>query len=207
MGRPQTFETATAVRAAREVFWRDGYELASLPDLEAATGLSRSSIYHAFGSKRGLFDAAVSSYLDEVVRPRLRPLTAAQVEPGAMATYLTGLRAALAQPGSLPSTSGCLLINAAGAPVGRDDAVREVIAGYRAELRTAFGRGVAAAGRGRVDDDEGGARAVDEEVLAEALTGLVVAALAVVRVDQPAALRLLDTAIELLDGTPAVPRR
>lgn len=240
MGRPQTFETAAAVRAARAVFWRDGYELASLPDLEAATGLGRSSIYHAFGSKRGLFDAAVSSYLDEVVRPRLRPLTAAQVGPGAMATYLTGLRAALAQPGSLPSTSGCLLINAAGAPVGRDDAVRDVIAGYRAELRSAFGRGVAAhvaahvpaqvadeqrggstgvsdgqpgepAGvataprSGPVDADDGRARAAHQEVLAETLTGLVVAALAVVRVDQPAALRLVDTAIELLGATPATP--
>lgn len=230
MGRPQTFETADAVRAARAVFWRDGYEVASLPDLEAATGLSRSSIYHAFGSKRGLFDAALSSYLDEVVRPRLRPLTAAQVEPEAMATYLTGLRAALAQPGSLPSTSGCLLINAAGAPVGRDDAVRDVIAGYRAELRAAFGRGVAAhvagdlrgepadvatgqrgepadvvgaPGSGRVGVDDRHLRATDQDVLAETLTGLVVAALAVVRVDQPAALRLLDTAIELLGGTPA----
>ena len=59
MGRPQTFETDEVVRAARGVFWRDGYESASLPDLEQATGLSRSSIYHAFGSKRGLFDAAV----------------------------------------------------------------------------------------------------------------------------------------------------
>ncbi|CAL8975949.1 hypothetical protein CELL_02183 [Cellulomonas sp. T2.31MG-18] len=232
MGRPRTFETAAAVRAARAVFWRDGYELASLPDLEAATGLSRSSIYHAFGSKRGLFDAAVSSYLDEVVRPRLRPLTAAQVGPGAMATYLTGLRAALAQPGSLPSTSGCLLINAAGAPVGRDDAVRDVIAGYRAELRSAFGRGVAAhvaahvraqvadgqrgqrggppdvaaaPGSGPVDVDDGRAHTADQEVLAETLTGLVVAALAVVRVDQPAALRLVDTAIELLGATPATP--
>ncbi|MDD0859753.1 TetR/AcrR family transcriptional regulator [Arthrobacter alpinus] len=45
-----------------------------LPDLERATGLSRSSIYHAFGSKRGLFDAAVASYLSEIIRPRLQPL-------------------------------------------------------------------------------------------------------------------------------------
>ena len=100
MGRPQTFETVEVVRAARAVFWHDGYESASLPDLEQATGLSRSSIYHAFGSKRGLFDAVVASYLDEVIRPRLRPLTVVQVEPGALAAYLVGLRAALARPGS-----------------------------------------------------------------------------------------------------------
>ena len=193
MGRPQTFVTAEAVRAAREVFWRDGYELASLPELEQATGLSRSSIYHAFGSKRGLFDAAVRSYLDEVSRPRLRPLTAAEVGPHAVVDYLAGLRGALRQPGSLASTSGCLLINAAGAPVGRDAAVRDVIAAYRAELQAALARGVAA----HVPHHR------EQERLAQTLTGLVVAALAVVRVDQPAALQLLDTAVELLHTDPA----
>ena len=187
MGRPQTFETVEVVRAARAVFWHDGYESASLPDLEQATGLSRSSIYHAFGSKRGLFDAVVASYLDEVIRPRLRPLTVAQVEPGALAAYLVGLRAALARPGSLLATSGCLLINTAGAPVGRDDAVRDVIAAYRAELRAALGRGVAAHAPDLPSDQR--------ERLTDTLTGLVVAALALTRVDQPGALQLLDTAI------------
>ena len=195
MGRPQTFETDEVVRAARAVFWRDGYESASLPDLEQATGLSRSSLYHAFGSKRGLFDAAVTSYLDEVIRPRLHPLTVAHVKPGAVVRYLVGLRAALNRPGSLPSTSGCLLINVAGAPVGRDDAVREVVAAYRTELGTALRRGVAAHSSHRSD--------VEQDRLAETLTGLVVAALAVVRVDRPAALRLLDTALELLADTPS----
>ena len=196
MGRPQTFETASVVRAARAVFWRDGYEEASLPELEQATGLSRSSIYHAFGSKRGLFDAAVESYLDEVVRPRLRPLTAAVVAPTAIVDYLVGLRAALAQSGSLPATSGCLLINAAVAPVGRDDAVRRVVAAYRAELRAALGRGVTA----HLPD---GAPA-ELERLTDTLTGLVVAALALTRVDRSGALHLLGTALELIPGA-AVP--
>ena len=69
------------MRAARTVFWEHGFEAASLPALERATGLNRSSIYHGFGSKRGLFDAAVASYLDEVVRPRLRPLVQDDVAP------------------------------------------------------------------------------------------------------------------------------
>jgi AcrR family transcriptional regulator len=76
MGRTRAFAEIDVVRAARGVFWNRGYEETSLPDLEAATGLNRSSIYHSFGSKRGLFDAAVESYLDDVVRPRLEPLRA-----------------------------------------------------------------------------------------------------------------------------------
>lgn len=192
MGRPQTFETATVVRAARAVFWRDGFEEASLPELEHATGLSRSSIYHAFGSKRGLFDAAVESYLDEVIRPRLRPLKVTHVSPAAIVDYLVGLRAALAQAGSLPATSGCLLINAAVAPVGRDDAVRQVIAAYRSELGESLGRGVAAHLPDRAQ--------AELDRLTDTLTGLVVAALALTRVDRPGALHLLGTALDLLPG-------
>ncbi|WP_344246945.1 TetR/AcrR family transcriptional regulator [Isoptericola hypogeus] len=193
MGRSQTFETDRVVRAAREVFWSAGYESASVPELERATGLSRSSIYHAFGSKRGLFDAAVQSYLDEVVRPRLRPLVADAVAPDALAGYLTGLRAALGRADEVQSTSGCLLVNAASAPIARDAAVRRTVAAYRAELRAALGRGVAAA-----LPDASGAEA---DRLADACTALVVSAFTLVRVDPASALQCLDTAVELLDAS------
>ena len=73
MGRTQTFDTTEVVRSARRVFWEHCFENASIVELEQATGLNRSSIYYAFGSKRGLFDAAVESYLDEIIRPRLQP--------------------------------------------------------------------------------------------------------------------------------------
>ncbi|MBP3977441.1 TetR/AcrR family transcriptional regulator [Microbacterium sp. BLY] len=190
MGRTQTFDTAEAVRAARSVFWEQGFEGAPLPELERATGLSRSSIYHAFGSKRGLFDAAVESYLDEVIRPRLAPLTRESVEPGALEAYLTGLRAALLTTGSLPATSGCLLVNTAAAPIGTDDAVARVVASYRAELRAAFARGVAAA---RPD-----LAPTEAATLADACTGLVVSAFALVRVAPDAAASAIDAALALL---------
>lgn len=135
MGRTQGFDTDAAVRCAREVFWESGYEDAAIPALESATGLNRSSIYNAFGSKRGLFDAAVDSYLDEVVRPLLRPLTATPVAPDAIVEYLARLRHAFLDESSPASANGCLLINSANAPIARDSAVREVVAAYRQELR------------------------------------------------------------------------
>lgn len=195
MGRVQTFDTAEAVRAARAVFWERGYESTSLPDLEQATGLSRSSIYHAFTSKRGLFDAAVTSYLDEVVRPRLRPLTADEVDPGALDHYLLGLRDALLRAGTLPATSGCLLVNAAGAPIGHEDAVADVVEGYAAELRAAMAAGV--------DAHRPDLPADDRRTLADACAGLVISAFTLVRVDPAEAARALDTARALL----AVPAR
>jgi TetR/AcrR family transcriptional regulator, transcriptional repressor for nem operon len=194
MGRTQSYDRDDVVRAARSVFWEQGYEGAPLPELERVTGLNRSSIYHAFGSKRGLFDAAVESYLDEIIRPRLAPLIGEDVTPAALEEYLDGLRGALRQPSSLPASSGCLLVNTAAAPIGRDEAVAQVIAGYRAELRAAFGRGVAA----RRPDLDG----TEVAVLADACTGLVVSAFALARVDAAGAADAVGTAIALVAGSP-----
>lgn len=194
MGRVQLFDTEAVVRAARTEFWSRGYEGASLPALEVATGLSRSSIYHAFGSKRGLFDAVVDSYLVEVVRPRLRALRAEQVAPDALVEYLTGLASALAHPASPVGRDGCLLLNAAGAPIGQDPAIATVIAGYRSELREAVRQGIRARWPGRPSERQ--------DRLAEAVTALVVAAFVLTRVDPDGAAASLEAAIGLVDATP-----
>jgi AcrR family transcriptional regulator len=190
MGRRQTFDTDEAVRAARGVFWQHGYEGASLPDLEHATGLGRSSIYHAFGSKRGLFDAAVESYLDEVVRPRLRPLTGAVVAPDALDQYLVGLRAALLRAGTLPATSGCLLVNTASAPIAHDEAVLQTISAYTAELRAALTAGI----RARLPHLSPSA----QESVADACTSHVITAFALVRINPEYAVGALDSALNLI---------
>ena len=46
--------------AAARLFVERGYEATSIDDLVAATGLHRGSLYKAFGSKRGIFLAALS---------------------------------------------------------------------------------------------------------------------------------------------------
>ncbi|GAB3168699.1 hypothetical protein GCM10027059_32000 [Myceligenerans halotolerans] len=191
MARTPAFERDAAVRAARSLFWEHGYEATSVPALEEATGLSRSSIYNTFGSKRGLFDVVVQSYLDEVIRPRLRPLQAEVVAPGAITEYLHGLGQAFARVESLPAANGCLLINTAGAPIAHDAQVAQVIDDYRAELRAAVARGVDARLPGAPDRDR--AR------LADTVTGLVVAAFALVRIAPAEAARSLTTADELIE--------
>ncbi len=190
MARSREFDRAAVVRAARQFFWEHGYEDASIAGLEAATGLNRSSIYNAFDSKRGLFDAAVQSYLDEIVRPRLAPLQVPTVAADALADYLQGLADAFARVGSMPAEHGCLLINAAGAPVARDAEVARVIDDYRAELHDAFARGVQAA-------LPAGSEARRAR-LADAVTGQVVAAFALVRISHREAVHSLETAAALL---------
>jgi AcrR family transcriptional regulator len=62
-GRPREFDPDTALDRAMEVFWRQGYEGASLSDLTRAMGINKPSLYAAFGDKAGLFRRAVDRYL------------------------------------------------------------------------------------------------------------------------------------------------
>lgn len=44
------------------LFWARGYDATSMSDLTEALGLSASSLYHAFGSKAGLYEACLERY-------------------------------------------------------------------------------------------------------------------------------------------------
>jgi AcrR family transcriptional regulator len=61
-GRPRGFDRSEALRKAMIVFWERGYEGASLESLTAAMGISRPSLYAAFGCKEMLFREAVELY-------------------------------------------------------------------------------------------------------------------------------------------------
>src|SRR5437868_1871576 len=63
-GRPREFDLDQALDAALKVFWRKGYEGASLPDLTKAMGINRPSLYAAFGNKESLFRKTVERYIE-----------------------------------------------------------------------------------------------------------------------------------------------
>lgn len=187
MGRTRTFADTEVVRAAREVFWSKGYETTGIADLEGATGLNRSSIYNAFGSKRGLFDEAVESYLDDVVRPRLAPLAGETVAPDALEGYLLSLRHAMVDEPTSLAANGCLLLNATASLLGHEAGLQDVVTRYCAELRSGVTAGVAA----RHPDFDSPAH----DFLTTTVTGLVFASMVVVRVDRHAAGTMLDAAL------------
>jgi AcrR family transcriptional regulator len=106
MGRPREFDTDKALDEAMEVFWRHGYEGATIAELTGVMGINPPSLYAAFGSKEGLLKAALDRYCekrDEFMREVLAAPTAREVVEGLL------LRVADKQtdPDNPP---GCLLV-------------------------------------------------------------------------------------------------
>ncbi len=64
-GRPREFDVEEALAAALRVFWEKGYDNASLTDLTEAMGVTRPSLYAAFGNKEALFKQALDLYARE----------------------------------------------------------------------------------------------------------------------------------------------
>ena len=80
IGRPREFDMDQALDRALDVFWRKGYEGASICDLTAAMGINPPSLYAAFGNKEGLFRKALDRYAAIARRPYARGAGAAQSE-------------------------------------------------------------------------------------------------------------------------------
>ena len=62
MGRPREFCFETALEQALVVFWRHGFEGASMTELTEAMGITRPSLYASFGNKEQLFHKALDLY-------------------------------------------------------------------------------------------------------------------------------------------------
>lgn len=81
-GRPRAVEREDALRRAKELFWSLGYQRASLPELERATGLRRGSLYALFADKRALFLEALDLYGEDALSTmdRLMPAEAGRAD-------------------------------------------------------------------------------------------------------------------------------
>ncbi len=62
-GRQRTFEKDDVLKTVMCVFWRNGYAGTSLADLTQATGLTKPSLYLAYGNKQEMFKASLERYL------------------------------------------------------------------------------------------------------------------------------------------------
>jgi TetR/AcrR family transcriptional repressor of nem operon len=145
MARPREFDVTAALDRAMEAFWTRGYEATSLDDLCEITGLSRSSLYGTFGSKRDLLLRAVDRYVEQ----RSRCLSAILAQPMPVRDCFAALmREFIGQIVSGAGRRGCFLGNCA-AELPRHDRValarvRQGLARNEAIFRAAIARGQAA---------------------------------------------------------------
>lgn len=107
MARPLEFDRNKARTRALRLFWRKGYQGASLTELLADMKISRSSFYAAFGDKRSLFVECLDHYAHQTfgllaqARHQAPPLTAIE------AFFALGQ----APIGPDVAAWGCLLVN------------------------------------------------------------------------------------------------
>ena len=104
-----------------KVFWRKGYEGASLPDLTKAMRINRPSIYAAFGNKQELFKKVLDRYCQgpaAYVREALEAPTARQVAERV-------LRGAVESQSDRRNPRGCLMVQGALACGDHADPIRK----------------------------------------------------------------------------------
>lgn len=64
MARILEFDEQEAISKAMEVFWKKGYNGASMRDLTAAMGINASSLYRTIGDKHALFIKCIRNYTE-----------------------------------------------------------------------------------------------------------------------------------------------
>ncbi|MFI7449459.1 TetR/AcrR family transcriptional regulator [Nonomuraea sp. NPDC049714] len=132
IGRPRGFDADEALERAVLVFWEQGYEGASLTDLTSAMGITRTSMYAAFGNKEELFRKALERYTEGPAAYAARALEEPTAR-GVATAFLAGSVRASTRPGC---PAGCLGVQgslAAGEP-GR--VARDTLVAWRDEGRS-----------------------------------------------------------------------
>ncbi len=135
MGRKKAYDREALVAQAVEIFRDHGFAGTSAQMLVEALGVNRYSLYAEFGSKQGLFDAALQRYDEEWVQKRFGPLT----ESDAGIAEVRGILEFYAAASGGPADGrGCLLCNTAVELGPNDPGGGGFVQRYFRRLSTAF---------------------------------------------------------------------
>jgi TetR/AcrR family transcriptional regulator, copper-responsive repressor len=116
-----------ALDAAVDIFWRHGYEGASIADLTAAMGVTPPTLYAAFGSKEDLYREALARYLERAERGRGGADSGSAYE--LIENYLRAAADRFTDPGHPP---GCMVSTASLYCAAENEAARSAAAAMRA---------------------------------------------------------------------------
>ena len=144
MARPREFDSDAALEQAMHAFWASGYKATSLEVLCGVTGLSRSSLYAAFGGKRALLHRSLARYEEQGVARIKAALEKPLPVREAIALFVGELIDRIVAG---PGRNGCFIGNCATELATRDRAtavrVRQSFARIEATFRDALAQGQA----------------------------------------------------------------
>jgi TetR/AcrR family transcriptional repressor of nem operon len=110
VSRTKEFDVDTALMAAVDLFWRQGYEATSISDLVEHLGIAKASLYATFGNKHDLYLEALDRYVRttdaQIVDELSRPGSPLEAVRGLVMRYTSEIVAD-------EDVRGCLVVNAA----------------------------------------------------------------------------------------------
>lgn len=143
-GRPRQFDPDDALDKAMGVFWRHGYEGATVDELTTAMGINRPSLYAAFGGKEELF----RKVLDRYTNGPAGYIAVAVALPTAREAVESLFAGTLRMLFDKKHPGGCLVVQAALACGEGSEVIRQELAAVRVEglkaIRERFEKGRAA---------------------------------------------------------------
>ncbi|MGF1600274.1 MAG: TetR/AcrR family transcriptional regulator [Acidimicrobiales bacterium] len=144
-GRPPSYDREQVTAAALGLLWAQGFEATSVEQLSAATGLSTSSLYAGFGSKRGVLDAALDAYTTHMERS-LAILLEGTAGVADVLRFIEHVRPAT-DPGA--AHPGCFMVNTMTEVAPHDPDIAAATARYRSRIRLALESALRRAARRR----------------------------------------------------------
>jgi TetR/AcrR family transcriptional regulator, transcriptional repressor for nem operon len=140
MARPREFDEVSALEAAMNCFWAQGFEATSVRDLAAVMGITGASLYNAFGDKRSLYRRALAHYLEISVRDRVSRLEQLPPFPAIHAFFDEVIERSMTDK----QRRGCMLVNAALELAPYDAEIQNVVSQEMMFIETFFERCIAA---------------------------------------------------------------
>jgi len=145
-----TYQSTETTRTLKELFWRQGYENASIADVVHETGMNRYALYNAFGGKRDLFLAALDDYYHERKAVFLENLNDPETPP------LDAIRSVMefAIGEMVDRGAGCLLGNVANEMGPKDPVIAARVETYLQEIENAYSEALSRAdARGELNNN------------------------------------------------------
>lgn len=135
MSGAKQYDRTALLDLAMDLFHRQGFHGTSTAELVAELGVNRKSMYAEFGSKQGLFDAALDHYNATSLSAVLAATEAAEAGTDAIRSTFAGFASASED---WAQGRGCLLCNTAIERAVLDQASGDRVDAYFDRLTTAF---------------------------------------------------------------------